>query len=766
MEVLLDVPVRGRIVTLQSFRPTGSDTDYLLYTTERKRYAILSYNTSRKVVETRSSGDWSDCVGREKEGAPICIIDPMLKCVICHFYDGFLNVIPMALGGALMDTHSDTFNVRLLENSALSMCFLGGTSTSTSGSADAGANKTQHPVIAYIYQDVKGTYHATTKILDMDSKKLIEGPWTLKYNPIDAMSTILFAHPPTGDNAVIIVGHKQITYYNGTTSKTVSMEAKIILCYGRVDENRYLLGDERGNLWLLVVNCPDNIVKSLDLECMGEINIPSTITYVTDGVVFIGTQYGDSELIHLADEMIDKGTHKSYIQSSTEYTSLGPILDFDTVTSNQQHAVVTCSGMGKNGTLRIVRNGIGMHEQAEVEIPGITALFAIHLPGDVYDKYLLQSFIHATRILAISDDEMAEDTIPGFLSHESTLYAGNISTGSGGDFDFMLQVTPPQIVLVRYVDGAFETVDSWKPEGANVTVASANRAGQVVIALRGGVVVSFQCDENGIRELARCAFEEEVSCINLNPVFADVSSMDIDNGGHDGLRRNNEISKLAAIGLWNDFTVRLVALPNLSQLHRIDLGSDTQPRSLVLSLLESNQSPMLFVGFGDGQLLSYQIGVVTDNSDSDGVLTVSVNNRKKVSLGTQAITLTAFQAIEGKTCVFAASDRPSIAYSSNGKTMYSNINITGDVTYACPFHCELFHDSLALASDDSLIIGTIDDIQKLHVHTFKLGETPRRIAYHEPGKVFCVGCVASENERLETNSVKFIDEGTFEEIEA
>ena len=650
LDVLFDIPVRGRIVTLQHFRPTGSDTDYSLYTTERKRYGILSYNTARKVVDTRSSGDWSDCVGREKDGAPICIIDPMLKCVICHFYDGFLNVIPMALGGALMDTHSDTFNVRLPENSALSMCFLGSTNT----------QQHQQPVIAYIYQDVKGTYHATTKIVDLDSKKLLEGPWTLKYNPIDAMSTILFAHPPTGDNAVIIVGHKQITYYNGTASKTVSMEAKIVLCYGKVDENRFLLGDERGNMWLLIVLCSNennsnNIVMSLELECLGEINIPSTITYMTDGVVFIGTQYGDSELIHLADGIIDKGTHKTYIQSSTEYTSLGPILDFDTVTSNQQHAVVTCSGMGKNGTLRIIRNGIGIHEQAEVEIPGITALFALHLPGDVYDKYLLQSFIHATRILAISDDEMAEDTIPGFLGHESTLYAGNIKTGRGGEF--MLQVTPPQIGLVRYNtdSGTFETVDTWRPEGANITVASANRAGQVVVALRGGVVVSFQCGEDGIQELARFKFEEEVSCINLNPVFVDSSAMDVDSSSaisnaDDIKRRNNETSKIAAVGLWNDFTVRIVALPNLAQLHQVDLGSDTQACSLVLSLLEANQSPMLFVGFGDGQLLSYQISIV-DDDDPGGCFTVSVNNRKKVSLGTQAITLNAFQAIEGKICV-------------------------------------------------------------------------------------------------------------------
>lgn len=36
--------------------------------------------------------------------------------------------------------------------------------------------------------------------------------------------------------------------------------------------------------------------------------------------------------------------------------------------------VVTCSGVGDGGSLRIVRNGIGMIEQATVELPGVRAL--------------------------------------------------------------------------------------------------------------------------------------------------------------------------------------------------------------------------------------------------------------------------------------------------------------------------------------------------------------------------------------------------------
>ena len=48
-----------------------------------------------------------------------------------------------------------------------------------------------------------------------------------------------------------------------------------------------------------------------------------------------------------------------------------------------------------------------------------------------------------------------------------------------------------------------------------------------------------------------------------------------------------------------------------------------------------------------------------------------------------------------------------------------------------------FFSSLALATSESITIGTIDEIQKLHIRTVMLGETPRRIAYQEETEV-CV----------------------------
>lgn len=40
-----------------------------------------------------------------------------------------------------------------------------------------------------------------------------------------------------------------------------------------------------------------------------------------------------------------------------------------------------------------------------------------------------------------------------------------------------------------------------------------------------------------------------------------------------------------------------------------------------------------------------------------------------------------------------------------------------------------------MATDVAIIIGTIDEMQKLHIRTIPLGEAPRRIAHQETSKV-------------------------------
>ncbi|XP_052193020.1 uncharacterized protein LOC127801706 isoform X2 [Diospyros lotus] len=120
-------------------------------------------------------------------------------------------------------------------------------------------------------------------------------------------------------------------------------------------------------------------------------------------------------------------------------------------------------------------------------------------------------------------------------------------------------------------------------------------------------------------------------------------------------------------------------------------------------LLLVSFDPNLLCALGDGHLLNFLLNMST------GELT----DRKKISLGTQPITLHTFSS-KNTTHVFAASDRPTVIYSSNKKLLYNNVNLK-EVSHMCPFNSSAFPDSLAIAKEGELTIGTIVDIQKLHI---------------------------------------------------
>jgi DNA damage-binding protein 1 len=82
------------------------------------------------------------------------------------------------------------------------------------------------------------------------------------------------------------------------------------------------------------------------------------------------------------------------------------------------------------------------------------------------------------------------------------------------------------------------------------------------------------------------------------------------------------------------------------------------------------------------------------------------------------------------------------------------------------FNSESFPDSLVIATEEGLSIGTIDDIQKLHIRSVPLGEMPRRIAHQESSNTLCVLTVSTSTsatgEESETCFIRLIDAHTFE----
>jgi len=66
------------------------------------------------------------------------------------------------------------------------------------------------------------------------------------------------------------------------------------------------------------------------------------------------------------------------------------------------------------------------------------------------------------------------------------------------------------------------------------------------------------------------------------------------------------------------------------------------------------------------------------------------------------------------------------------------VNVASDVKHAVAFSSHVVAGSLALSGESTLLIGTMNDIQKLHVRTVPVHDTPRRLAHQPATQTLCV----------------------------
>jgi DNA damage-binding protein 1 len=310
---------------------------------------------------------------------------------------------------------------------------------------------------------------------------------------------------------------------------------------------------------------------------------------------------------------------------------------------------------------------------------------------------LVLSFVEDTRILRITDDgEMTEESLDGFDGDSMTLACSNVVG------DAIVQVTPNSVNLIGLGKGH---LDTWKPRG-RIQSASIN-ASQVVCALDGGELVYFKVSEK-LDESGRVKMEHDIASVDITPTHGNESNW-------------------CAVGLWTDNSVRILSLPSLKQVAKQELGGDIIPRSVLLA--HFGTACYLFVGMGDGQMFSFL------RDEASGQLM----DKRRISLGTQPITLTSFTDARGRDFVFSSSDRPTVIgmSTSGGKLQYSAVTLP-NATSMCAFKATSFPNALAFATENQLLIGTLDEIQKLDIRTVRLGETPRRICHQPSSRTFAV----------------------------
>ncbi|KAF9925024.1 DNA damage-binding protein 1a [Linnemannia zychae] len=784
LKIVKEFGIYGEIACLEPFRPPGHTMDMLLLTTTHYQMLTLSLRLSSSEggaglmatvapqfnIISDTYTDLQDRHARPSEAGQIVIMDPASSLICCHLYQGLLKCItvnahsPMLpsvrdgsgagmTGGrpaqptrpstrSVDSTFLDQFDLPIDEVTIMSMVFLHGY---------------QRPTLALLYQDKKEVRHVKTYEFDLKNKDKSETGWS--QSGLSGARTLIAVPAPLG--GLLVIGEYSISYFNPAqmTAISITMNATIIQCYNHIDQGtRYLLGDHKGMLYILVLEISNNAgsssfsssrsipVAGLKLECLGTISIPEALVYLDNDHAFVGSHLGDSQLIQLHENPDEQG---EYVEIMETFTNIAPVTDFEVVDleGQGQGQIVACSGAFKDGSLRIVRNGVGINDRAVLELSGIKGLWSLKDSLDATtENTLVMSFLNSTRVVRVTpDSDMVQEEIDGFLSDCATLLCGNAQG------NLLLQVTENSVRLIappQHIQAGL--ISEWTPPAGELISIAAMNGTQCLVAVGGKTLVYLDIGFEAIKKIGQTTFENEIACIDVNP---------IDSG-------NRHASQVCAVGLWTDIKVLLVRLPTMEILTTYDLPGDILPRSLLLSRFEG--VPYLLVGLGDGNLLTFAL---------DANLS-SLPTPKKISLGTQPIMLrqissaqpddgltgTGVGSSSGKSDhVFACSDRPTVIYSSNRKILYSNVNLKQVATVA-PFNSDAFPNALAIVGSDEesvLRIGSIDEFQELHVRTVPVHESARRIAYMPSRKCFGVlttQIVTDEPETFGTTHIVACDE--------
>ncbi|KAG1174443.1 hypothetical protein G6F70_004910 [Rhizopus microsporus] len=704
----IEFSIYGTIIALELFKPKNQTQSWLLLITARHKYCILSYNASQQQIVTEGTGDirFPGQLHNETSNV-ITALDPTCQYIATTLYESTVTLIIPEIAVQLphkqqqqqqrkislrlkegkrrqveiIQPHTqDYINISLFDKQIVSLAFL---------------QDSTEPALLILYDDARE--QRFLQLFEIKDRQLIPGNIVLDHFESDANLLIAL---PAGVGGAILVANQFIRYLKlDQPPIAIGIRPSTINSYTVMDETgtRVLLGDAEGLLYLLTLNSVANRVESLSFISLGKISIPSCLQYLDNDVVFVGSTVGDSQLIHIQRTASPEGG--DILQVIEEFANLGPIADFCVADLDKQGQaqIITCSGAGKDSSLRVIRNGVGLNELAMIPVSGVQGIWALQSSFEKSHNLLLLSFFNQGRLLQLQSNNtiIQLDSYSAIDLDSKTIAAGNIKEAK------MIQVTPRSVRLMdAHPSGSLR--DEWIPDGT-ITVASINLT-QCVVSLGYGILIALQVVNDTLQVIGETQFPYEISCIDIHPIQSATESA------------------FVAIGTWNNVSVCLLKLPNLEVVAQESIGGTVMPRSILISQFENTN--YLLVALGDGQFYNFKL------DGREGTL----SDKKRTFLGKWPIHLTTF-TLNGITHVFAASDKPSVIHSRNQKLVYSNVNLK-EVRCGTSFSCHSFPDAIALITKEGLVIGRMEEIQKLHVTKISTIDTPRRIAYQESSKSF------------------------------
>lgn len=491
------------------------------------------------------------------------------------------------------------------------------------------------------------------------------------------------------------------------------------------------------------------------------VSAPTSLVALGSGYLFVASHYGDSLLVRLASSAASDNVEQTAADSMdidqaqdgpaspvdivSTYPNLAPIVDLCVIEDGQAAGpshVITCSGGRDDGSLRVVRHGVGLSELANIDIPGVQRAWAIASmhPGQTQDVLVL-SFVNETRLISLAQDDEVEEIgeLGAFDLSLSTLLAHTTSSGS-------IQVTSTGIRSIS---------SSWSPpDGQKITLAAALND-TLLVAAANGILYLLAAEATSFTTLATHQLPHEAASIDIAE-----------------LQHNGRSFTIATVGLWTSQEILTFSVPDLSITASLKIESAFLPKAVISSPISAEGDDglcYLFVGLGDGTQQTYNYGL-----SSDDRLQPLAGTRKVLSLGSRPVEVSrvmtggnAEDGVQPQQTIFITGSRCAVVSAERGKLAFSNVNMR-EVSNAVALQHATYRNAIVLMTPSGLRISRIDSLQKLHIQTIRLGnQAPRRIAHSRASKALGVIFLQERLSRstgdiARSSSFKVLDETTFE----
>ena len=749
----------GKVTMLEKLRPPNSRIDQLFVGTDRYMYFTLSWDPKTRQLKTETSyQDQADKTSRDSQTEDRCLIDPTRRFMALMLFDGIVTVLPLSQGGKRKMSGDfgllgDPVPARVSDLFVRSAAFLHPRSVDQ-----------KQPELAFLYEDSQQRVCLSIRKLDhvaggsgdpgsadldqvigmredieLGASHLISVP-----APACTYSTIFVADYmlSTIADGLLVLAETSITYVddiNGDVLSEALDEATQFVAWAEVDSQRWLISDEFGKVYLLMLLLENkDEVTGWKLDFIGQASRASVLVYLDGGYLLVGSHQGDSQLVKIQEQGLE------VVQT---ISNIAPILDFTVMDmgnrggeaqaneySSGQARIVTGSGAFQDGSLRSIRSGVGLEDQGLLgQMENVTDLFSLKSSSsnDKVDT-LVVSFVGETRIFQFRQDGEVEERAEykNFSLSTSTLLAADIPSSR------LLQVNDSS---ARLIDSENDMILSEWSSGNQHSITAASSNSQSLALSIGGLEAIILDLTRDLQVKAKRQFteENEISCIHVSDLSPDV----------------------CIAGFWQSAAVIILKTSTLETVQKIVVSNDaiSIPRSILLAQILPHQFPTLFIALANGEVVTFALDPVSQ----------ALSSKKAMILGTQQANFKVLPRQDGLSSVFASCEHPSLIYGSEDRLVYSAITAE-KTTCLCPFDSEGYPDAIAIATQEDLRIALIDTERTTHVQTLPIGETVRRIAYSTKLKAFGVGTIhrtLRRNQEVVKSHFKLADEVLFQELD-